>query len=101
METVTKYENLTGKEVSITKVSFINEDDGKKYPYLGIKMFDYVSIDLVFSTSKNEEALQIFVDYVNQFKWLTKNQLDSLCKRFVEIYWQNFSKKDVVKEFGI
>lgn len=101
MKTLTKYENLTGKEVSITKVPFINEDDGKEYPYLGIKIFDYVSTDLVFPTSKNEEALQIFVDYVNQFKWLTKNQLDSLCERFVEIYWQNFSKKDVVKEFGI
>lgn len=101
MKVATKYENLTGKEVKITDVPYVNEDDGKEYSYLGIEIFDYVSIDLVFPTAKNKEALQIFVDYVNQFKWVTKNQLDSLCKRFVEVYWENFSKKDVIKEFGI
>ena len=99
MKVATKYENLTGKEVKIVDVPFINEDDGLSYDYLGIKMSDYVSVDLVEPNYK--DALQIFVDYVNQFRWLTSNQLDSLCRRFVDIFWTDFNIKDVQEEFGI
>ena len=99
METVTKYENFTGKEVKIVKASFINEEDGISYDYLRIKISDYISLDLVHPDYI--DVLQIFVDYVNQFRWLTSNQLDSLCQRFTDIFCEKFSKDDILEEFGI
>lgn len=99
MKVTAKYENLTGKEVKIVDVPYFNEDDGNTYPYLGIQMSDYVSADLV--TPNHKDSLQIFVDYVNQFRWLTSNQLDSLCQRFIDVFWTDFSIRDVQEEFGI
>ena len=99
MKVTAKYENLTGKEVKIVDVPYFNEDDGNTYPYLGIKMSDYVSADLV--TPNHKDALQIFVDYVNQFRWLTTNQLNSLCQRFIDVWYDSFLKEDIIKEFGI
>ena len=99
MKVTAKYENLTGKEVKIVDVPYFNEDDGNTYPYLGIQLFDYVSTDLVKVDER--DVIQIFVDYVNQFRWLTTNQLDSLCQRFIDIWYDRFLKEDIIKEFGI
>ena len=99
MKTLTKYENLTGKEVKIVHVPFFDEEDGIMKNRLGIQMFDYVSSELV--NNDERDIIQIFVDYVNQFREISTNQLNSLCERFVEVYWYEFSKEAVLKEFGI
>lgn len=98
METLTKYENLTGKEVKIVDIETF-DDEGNSYPWLGISIGDYISLDL--TPLRDKDILQIFVDYVNQFREIDNNQLLELCQRFTEVYYQGFSKTDVEEEFRL
>ena len=98
MKTLTKYENLTGKEVKIVDIETFDEE-GNSYPWLGIKIGDYTSLDL--TPLRDKDILQIFVDYVNQFREIDSNQLLELCQRFTEVYYQGFSKTDVEEEFRL
>lgn len=98
MKTLTKYENLTGKEVKIVDIPVLDED-GMKHDWLGVNLKDYTSLDLV--PKEDKDILQVFVDYVNQFREIDNNQLDELCQRFVDSYYKNFSKADVKEEFGL
>lgn len=98
MKVTAKYENLTGKEVKIVDVPYFNEDDGNTYPYLGIQIGDYTSLDLV--TPKERDVLEVFTGYLNQFKELDKIQLDILCEKFIEVYCTDFNKEDVINVFN-
>lgn len=98
MKTLTKYENLTGKEVKIVDIETFDEE-GNSYPWLGISIGDYASLDL--TPLRDKDILQIFVDYVNQFREIDTNQLLELCQRFTEVYYQGFSKTDVEEEFRL
>ena len=98
MKTLTKYENLTGKEVKFVDI-LVRDEEGITHSWLGINLKDYTSLDLV--PIEDKEILQVFVDYVNQFREIDNNQLDNLCQRFVDAYYKNFSKTDVEEEFGI
>lgn len=98
MKTLTKYENLTGKEVKIVDIPVLDED-GIKHDWLGINIEDYISSDLVPIGDK--DILQIFADYLNQLKEVDNSQLDDLCQRFVDAYYKNFSKTDIEEEFSI
>ena len=98
MKTLTKYENLTGKEVKIVDIPVLDED-GMKHDWLGVNLKDYTSLDLV--PKEDKDILQIFADYLNQLKEIDNNQLDNLCQRFVDVYYKNFSKTDIEEEFSI
>lgn len=96
MKTLTKYENLTGKEVKIVEVP---DQDGIEHGWFGITIGDYESLDLV--PKKDKDILQIFADYLNQLKEVDNSQLDDLCQRFIDAYYKNFSKTDIEEEFSI
>lgn len=98
MKTLTKYENLTGKEVKIVDIP-IHDEEGIKQSWLGINIGDYISSDLV--PIKDKDILQIFVDYINTFKEIDSDQLDRLCQRFTSAYYKRFAKADVKEEFGL
>ena len=98
MKTLTKYENLTGKEVKIVDIPVIDED-GMKHDWLGINIKDYTSLDLV--PKEDKDILQVFADYLNQFREIDNSQLDELCQRFEETYYKSFSKADIEEAFGL
>lgn len=98
MKVATKYENLTGKEVKIVDIP-VRDEDGIEHGWFGITIKDYKSLDLV--PKEDKDILQIFADYLNQLKEVDNNQLDKLCQRFVDVYYNNFSKADVAEEFSI
>ena len=98
MKVTAKYENLTGNEVKIVDIPYFNEDDGNTYTRLGIQIGDYISLDLV--APEERDVLEIFTDYLNRLKELDKIQLDILCEKFIEVYWTDFNKEDVINVFN-